>query len=132
YGWRKGELLRMRVKEVDLLARTLRLDPGTTKNRDGREVTMTNAVYLLMSQCLAGKQPEDFVFSRDGGNRVRDFRGAWWNACVRAEVGKMICSLCSRPVSAKKCTDCDSGDLKYRGLIFHDLRRTAARNLRRA
>jgi len=65
YGWRKGELLRMKVREVDLLARTLRLEPGTTKNRDGREVTMTNAVYALMSQCVTRKEPEDFVFTRE-------------------------------------------------------------------
>ena len=132
YGWRKGELLRMRVKEVDLLARTLRLDPGTTKNRDGREVTMTDSVYFLLSQCVSGKQPEDYVFTREDGKRVRDFRGAWWSACVQAGVGKMVCSHCSRPVLGKKCTGCDSDDLKYQGLIFHDLRRTAARNLRRA
>jgi integrase len=132
YGWRKGELLRMRVKEVDLFARTLRLDPGTTKNKDGREVTMTNAVYILLSRCVVGKQAEDFVFTRQDGQRVLDFRGAWWKACVQAGVGRMFCSHCSRPVSGKECTDCNSNDLKYRGLIFHDLRRTAARNLRRA
>jgi len=51
YGWRKSELLHMRVTEVDLLVRTLRLEPGTTKNKDGREVTMTDAVYMLLCEC---------------------------------------------------------------------------------
>ena len=132
YGWRKGELLRMRVKEVDLLARTLRLEPGTTKNADGREVTMTNTICLLLSQCVAGKQPEDFVFTRENGIPVRDFRQTWWNACLQAGIGQMICASCLLPVSGKKCAACGSHDLKYQGLIFHDLRRTAARNLRRA
>jgi len=132
YGWRKGELLRMKVKEVDLLARTLRLEPGTTKNRDGREVTMTNAVYALLGQSVSRKEPEDFVFTRQDGKRVRDFRGAWWKACVRAGLGTMFCTRCSRPASGSRCGKCKSADLKYRGLIFHDLRRTAARNLRRA
>jgi len=132
YGWRKGELLRMRVKEVDLLARTLRLEPGTTKNRDGREVTMTELVYLLLSRCVAGKRPDDFVLTREDGTPVRDFRKTWWNSCVRAGIGRMICCRCSQPVSGKKCEACDLDDLKYEGLIFHDLRRTAARNLRRA
>jgi integrase len=59
----------------------------------------------LLSQCVSGKQHEDFVFPRDGGKRLKDFRETWHNACVAAGVPK---------------------------LLFHDLRRTAARNLRRA
>ncbi len=35
YGWRKGELLGLRVEQVNLLAGTIRLDPGTTKIRRG-------------------------------------------------------------------------------------------------
>ena len=132
YGWRRGELLRMRVREVDLLAKTLRLEPGTTKNRDGREVTMTEGIYLLMSGLISGKKADDFVFTRQDGTPVRDFRKTWWAACIRAGVGKVVCSKCSRSTTTKKCDVCDSDNLKYEGLIFHDLRRTAARNLRRA
>ena len=33
YGWRISELLRMRVKQVDVLSRTIRLEPGTTRTR---------------------------------------------------------------------------------------------------
>lgn len=132
YGWRRGELLHMRVREVDLLARTLRLEPGTTKNRDGREVTMTDTTYRLMCLLLAGKKADDFVFTRKDGTPVRDIRKTWWAACIRAGVGHMICCKCSRPVIGKNCDACESDNLKYQGLIFHDLRRTAARNLRRA
>jgi len=105
YGWRVGELLSMRVRQVDLMSRTIRLDPGTTKNRDGREVTMTRRVQELMKLCVFGKQPDDFVFTRSNGTPVRDFRGTWEKACERAAVPD---------------------------LLFHDLRRTAARNLRKA
>lgn len=105
YGWRVGELLSMRVKQVDLISRTIRLEPGTTKNRDGREVTMTKRVQELLKLCVFGKQPEGFVFTRSNGTPVRDFRGTWEKACGKAGVF---------------------------GLLFHDLRRTAARNLRKA
>ena len=105
YGWRVGELLQLRVRQVDLLGKVIRLDPGTTKNRDGREVSMTQKVYALLSACVSGKQPDDYVFTRPDGKPVRGFRETWRNACVAAGVPK---------------------------LLFHDLRRTAVRNLRRA
>src|SRR5215469_7806476 len=42
YGWRVSELLGLRVRQVDLANRTIRLDPGTTKNDEGRTVVMTD------------------------------------------------------------------------------------------
>lgn len=105
YGWRKGELLGLRVRQVDMRASTIRLDAGTTKNGDGREVTMNGAVRELLALCIAAKGPEDYVFTRASGERVRDIRPAWKQACTAAEVPK---------------------------LLFHDLRRTAVRNLVRA
>ncbi len=105
YGWRHEELLALRVRQVNLLIGTIRLEPGTTKNNQGREVSMTRPVSALLTQCANGKAPDDFVFTREGGKPVRDFRGAWAKACESAKVP---------------------------GLLFHDLRRTAARNLRRA
>lgn len=105
YGWRVSEIMNMRVSQLDLLQRTIRLEPGTTKNREGREVTMTEAVYALLRECAHGKVPDAFVFTRPNGKRVSSFRKLWANACAFA--------------------GCP-------GLLFHDLRRTAARNLRRA
>jgi hypothetical protein len=48
-------------------------------------------------------------------------------------VGTIICARCSAPkVSGQRCANCKAKQSKYSGLIFHDLRGTAARNLRRA
>ena len=105
YGWRVGELLNLRVSQIDLLGHTLRLEPGTTKNREGREVTMTTTVFELLRQCCQGKRAEDYVFTREDGSRVKYFRRTWKTVTKNARVPN---------------------------LLFHDLRRTAARNLRRA
>ena len=135
YGWRVSELTGMHVRQADLAQRTIRLEPGTTKNSEGREVVMTEAVYTLLSACVIGKGADDFVFTRKDGSAVRDFRTTWENACVRAGVGTIVCARCSAPKeSGQRCKDkkCKAKHSKYTGLIFHDLRRTAARNLRRA
>ena len=58
-----------------------------------------------LAACCEGKRGEDYVFTREDGKRVVDFRKTWRNACVAAGVPD---------------------------LLVHDLRRTGARNLRRA
>jgi integrase len=134
YGWRRQELLNLRVGQVDFAAGTIRLDPGTTKNRDGRVATMTATVRMLLECLVRGMAPEHYVFTRTNRRAVRDFRTAWATACVDAGLGRMICKSRDKTVAGEKCEACGAQGkaLRYSGLIFHDARRTAARNLRRA
>lgn len=133
YGWRVSELLNLRVSQVDLQQRAIRLEPGTTKNSDGREVFMTDAVHAMLTACIAGKEPDGHVFTRSNGKPVLSFRGTWERECTRAGVGKLVCAHCGVTASdTAKCSQCGFKGTRYAGLIFHDLRRTAARNLRRA
>ena len=137
YGWRHEELVGLRVRNVDLLAGTIRLDPGTTKNDQGREVAMTQTARVLLTECVHGKQPEQHVFTREGGQPVCDFRKTWAKVCSAAHLGELVCPTCEQSVNAEKhCATCGRGwtrdQLKYVGLIFHDLRRTAVRNMVRA
>src|ERR1019366_3595065 len=104
FGFRRGELLSMRVKQVDLSNGTITLFAGTTKNGEARTVKMTQEVSTLLTACIIGKKPDDFVFTRSDGQPVRVFRKSWKNVCERAGVP---------------------------GLLFHDLRRSGVRNLRR-
>ena len=60
-GWRHEELLSLQVRQVDLKHRTLRLEPGTTKNGDGREAPITEVMRQLLAACVAGKKPDDAV-----------------------------------------------------------------------
>src|SRR3954468_1158531 len=91
YGWRMSELENLRVRQVALLARTIRLDAGTTKNDEPRLVKMTDTVYRLLSQCITSKQSNDHVFTRPGAKAVRDFRRTWNNVCCAANLGSMVC-----------------------------------------
>ncbi len=137
YGWRHEELVNLRVRQVELLTGAIRLDPGATKNDDGREVAMTQTVRELLTECVHAKQPEDHVFSREDGKPVLDFRSAWANVTTAAGLGELLCPLCELAVDQEKfCTTCKRdwprNELTYRGLLFHDLRRTAVRNMVRA
>jgi integrase len=131
YGWRKGELLGLRVRNIDLIGRKIRLDVGSTKNGEGREVAMTAKVADLLQMAAAKKQPNDYVFTREDGKRVKDFRGTWYSLCTAAGLGKRTCLACHTTVIGRKC-DCGSRKSKYEGFIVHDLRRSAAKVLRAA
>jgi len=53
YGWRmQSEILTLEWRQVDLHPKvgTLRLDPGTTKNDDGRIVYLTIELYAMLTQ----------------------------------------------------------------------------------
>ena len=99
FGFRKSELLNLRVRQVNLLNRTIVLAPGTTKNKQARTVKLTSETYELLKASLIGKTDDDFVLAR-GNTAV--LRAAWSALCIRAGLPK---------------------------LLFHDLRRSAVRNM---
>jgi len=121
FGFRKREL-QMRVSQVDINGGSLRLYAGTTKNDEARVIKMTAEVTDLLRVCVAGKGPEDYVFTREDGEPVRDFRGAWWALCEASGLGRFV------EIRDKR----GRKRMKWQGLLFHDLRRSAVRNLVRS
>ena len=113
-GWRKGEVQGLTWRLVDFEAGVVRLEPGMTKNGEGRTfpfATFPQLADLLREQRerttafeKAGGRIVPWVFHREG-KPVGSFRKAWATACAAAGVP---------------------------GRLFHDLRRTAVRNLERA
>ncbi len=71
-----------------------------------------------------------WVFHKSG-EPIGDFRKAWATACVAAGLGSFSCRICKQPVKGHQCEQCHA-ETKYSGRIFHDFRRTAARNMVRA
>jgi integrase len=98
YGWRHEEVLALRVSQVNPPAGSIRLEPGTTKNAKGR---MTLPVKLLLTQCVHGKAPDDYVFIREDGKPVHDFRGSWASACEAANVPNLLLSRPAEDGSAE-------------------------------
>jgi len=81
FGWRKTEVLRLRVRQVDLTRGTISLPPSSTKEKFPRVVAMTGEIKALLAMLMEGKTGGDYVFCRDEGRYkgmpVRDFRDDW-------------------------------------------------------
>jgi integrase len=112
-GWRiKSELLTRQKAHADLVNGWLRLEPGESKNDEGRQFPLTPERRGVLEQQLsrtremekASGQVIPWLFHRDG-KPIKSLRRAWRTACKRA-------GLTDR--------------------IPHDFRRTAGRNLERA
>jgi integrase len=101
-GLRKGALLRIKWEQIDLKAGCIWMH-GKKANRKPEPVAVP--IYGDMAKFIETQPREsEFLFAR-GSKPIKDFRESWSTACTKAGVP---------------------------GLLFHDLRRTAVRNLRRA
>jgi integrase len=109
-GWRtRSEVLPLTWRQIDLEAGTVRLEVGTTKNKDGRVIYLTEELRGLLEtqwRVHLSHHPDcPYVFPRPDGQKIKDIRWLWIKACrVSGLVGK----------------------------IPHDFRRTAVRNMVRA
>jgi integrase len=110
-GWRvQSEVLPLEWRNVDRQAGEARLDPGTTKNQAGRVFPLTDTLSELIEALWAENDELKargricrHVFHRNG-KPISDFRGAWDEACRKAG---------------------------HPGMLVHDLRRSAVRNMER-
>ncbi len=123
-GVRKGELLKVRWSQVDFERCEIVLRRGETKADDGRVVPIFDGDMMQALKDAERFHDEFFpaapwVFIGQTGDPLKDFRGAWEAACVRAGLFD-VPSL--GPLAGRKVPT----------LLFHDLRRTANRNMRRA
>lgn len=134
-GWRKSELLSRRWSHVDLEGGWLRLEPGETKNGRGRMFPLIPQLRAVLERQWERKREIErqtgrivtALFFHDDGRPVKTFRRAWAAASVASGHWRPRTDREGDPVLDS------SGDVeKLPALLFHDLRRTAARNLVRA
>ena len=112
-GWRKSEISSLLWEDVDRLGRVIRLRSQNSKNGMGRMLALEGELWDIIERQWHARQYEReegtvafslHVFHREGA-RIGDIRKAWGSACKKAGV---------------------------EGRLFHDLRRTAVRNMIRA
>jgi integrase len=109
-GWRKEEVLGLKWSEVDLDRGTVGLNTGETKNGKGRLVYLDSELKdifadLWRTRKASGKLTEYVFMNAARTDRITAFCCPWETACRKAGVP---------------------------GKLFHDLRRTAVRNMVRA
>jgi integrase len=107
-GNRIGELRKLIWTQVDFANDQILLKPGTTKNKRGRALPIYGDMreLLRMERDIRDTQfPKCSHVFHHHGHPIVDYRKAWASACKRADVP---------------------------GLLFHDLRRSAIRNMRLA
>src|SRR5262249_35717838 len=101
-GWRIGAIRALEWCDVDLRAQTLQLRAASAKNKRAKLLPLRGALLALIERRAAARDLAcPFVFPGAAGGRLGDFRKAWKRACPAAGV---------------------------RGIVFHDLRRSGARN----
>jgi integrase len=98
FGFRKSEMLGLRIRNINLSAKTIILPPRSTKNKQPRLVVMTERVYQLLKPLAVEKNPDDFLFTRKDGHPVKDFRVIWERCCVDAGVARYVCTTCAPEV----------------------------------
>jgi integrase len=104
-GWRISEILSLTWDRVDLKEGKVWLDPGETKNEEGRTFYLTRELIEVMKTLHRNRQLHcAYVFHREG-KVIKGFRKAWISACKKAGL---------------------------KGKIFHDFRRTAVRDMVRS
>lgn len=112
-GWRRGEVTSLAWGDIDRTHRRITLRRANSKTGEPRVLPLTSDLAALIERRWEGRQyrdPDgtpriaDLVFHRAGWP-LGDFRKAWKAACAKASVP---------------------------GLLFHDLRRSAVRNMEKA
>ena len=130
-GWRRGEILGLKWSQVDLAAKSVRIEADATKNKKARTIALHGELLEAIEgqwekrkvAGIPGQSPTllcPYVFHRDG-KPLSDFRDGGEKASVTAGLGQMI----EIEENGKK-------KKKYVGKILHDFRRTAVRNMTRA
>jgi integrase len=126
-GWRKGEIRSLTWRDLDREGGVIRLRAEAAKNGRGRLVPLDGDLAALMERRWQARlltasdgspRVVDAIFHR-AGQPIGDIKRAWASACVAAGLYHIE-------------KDARGNAVKVPDRLFHDLRRTAVRNMVRA
>jgi len=118
-GWRVSEMRTLEWRDVGQDA--IRLRAENSKNKKQRVLPLRGELAEIIERARQNRRLDcQFVFHIDG-QAIGDFRKAWHTACVAAGLGKF-----------EKIGEEKDQKKVYVGLLIHDLRRSAVRNMVKA
>jgi integrase len=126
-GWRKEEILSLTWNKVDLKQGIVRLNPGETKNEEGRTIYLNEELAGMLRELFTKRQLGCPYVFQVNGRRVGDFKKCWNTACIQAGLSDL-----RRDGSGKAVPNRRGEVIQVSTRIFHDFRRTAVRNMIRA
>ncbi len=88
-GMRKGELLGLEWRRVDLQTALVHLEPGNTKTGKRRSVPLNKVAMAAMNRMRFRSQhtpASPWVFAHRNGQRIQDVKKAFTSACQRAGI----------------------------------------------
>ncbi len=141
FGLRKEEVFSLLLTQVNLIDGKITLDD--TKNGESRIAPIKAEVYEEVANQIqtTGKQyPNCIYLCHREGNRIIDFRSAWETSLRKIGIKPAFKCKCGKVTELPegmepenlKCHACGSENLKKHDRLWHDLRRTAVRNMVRA
>lgn len=130
-GWRISEILGLTWDRVDVKEGMVRLDPGETKNEEGRTLYLNKELMEEMKALHRKRQLGcPYVFHRDG-KPIKGFRKSWISACIKVGLCEVMKDKEGNPVVIKMKNGGEKV-VKISTKIFHDFRRTAIRDMVRS
>lgn len=81
-GCRRGEILGLKWRNIDLAATTVRLEPGETKSGQGRTIPLSSDLVRMFEGM---KRESEYVFTYRG-SPIKSIKTAWNNARVAAKL----------------------------------------------
>jgi integrase len=139
-GMRSGEVFGLTWKQVDFMKKEITLHAGETKNGEGRIVPIPPQLELLLRDRFSKRQASCpyvcYRFDRRGqAARIGGLRKVWESRCAKLGLGEFVPVVDSTGEEVVEKPRCDRPTakprkkLKYVGKTFHDLRRSAVRNM---
>lgn len=85
-GWRHGEVMTLTLGHVDRAAGEIRLEPGETKNGEGRTFPITDELSKLIESVWPEGPvfPTTLLFRDADGGPIQRFDKSWTTACRKA------------------------------------------------